>query len=156
VKLNLKREHPDNILIDQALSRIELSEPPAGFTAAVMDQVELASRSLSQEINWRAVALAALLASGVLAYALLSLYNRLGQFASPENFLRLQFEVWFWIQSARLSWLTLLLKLPDLSRMLRGAPFLAAGVVFSTVGLMLCIGIGLAIKKLPQPGRAAG
>lgn len=151
MKLNRGRESSDNTIIELALRHIELSEPPTGFTEAVMNQVQLSSRSLSHDINWRAVALAALLASGALAYALLSVYNRFSQIASPENFLRLQFEIWYWIQSVRLSWLTLLFKLPDLSRMLGGAPFLAAGVVFSTLGLILCIGIGLAIKKLPQP-----
>lgn len=147
---NPEREITEGALIDQALSRIELSDPPSGFASAVMVRVNQAPHRFPQEINWRAVALAALLAGSALAYALYRIFNWMGNFFSPVNILRLQLELWYWFQSARLSWLSWQLNPPDLASSLQGAPLLAAGMILAAAGLLLCLGLWLALKNFPK------
>ena len=150
------RKNAEFAFVDQAMTELELSDPPDGFGARVMDRVRRVPRGPRQAVNWHVVALTALLAGAALLISLFNFYNWLEQFSSPARILSLQYEIWYQVQSARMTWQAFLLNLPNLPEMLQNAPLLIAGLVISAAGILLSLVLGIAIRTLAQPDHTTG
>lgn len=155
MKAHPEKERVGYSLVDQVLRDMPLADPPPGLTESIMAQVRQTPQAISQSVRWRAVILAVLLASGLSVVGLLGAWTWLRSWATPENLIQTQLELWYWSQRLQNEWLAIQMRALEQPAIAERAPLLISVLAFSAAAVLLLVGLGAAVGGFATPEQSS-